>query len=328
MNLYDQEFEFEMRYVRVSKPYDDDDNRTLLLDQRTEKLTRKDSAAKPTLFICFEHEIMEFPLEGEQVVGRPSKDRIPDIPITNKYVSRKHGVFKTVDGKVTYIPAESSNGTLLGKKKLEAGVAISILDGDELIIPASGDSEGVDVMLVCALSESRINIWKDLIVSSRDALTGLPGRNAFRTWYLMNHSWNTEAEMCLFILDIDKFKTINDTYGHAAGDKALKILSEHLRRTAGDTGYICRWGGDEFTGILSGSDSSVKADLDAMRERIGRIKIEGRFYMTISAGIIDIKSIAGIKEIDRLVTIADKALYRAKEKGRNCVCIAKVQKKA
>ncbi len=312
----------------MSRVDDQDNNKTMFLDQKTEKLSRNTSCVQPKLFVCFEHEIMEFALSGEQLVGRPSKDQIPDIPITNKYVSRKHGYFITSGGKVSYTPAESSNGTFLGKKKLAPGEAISILDGDELIIPASDETEGVDVMLVCALSESRIKIWKDLMASSKDALTGLPGRNAFRTWYLMNHSWNTEAEMCLFILDIDKFKTINDTYGHAAGDKALKILSEHLRRTAGDSGYICRWGGDEFTGILPGSDSSVKADLDAMRERIGRIKIEGRFYMTISAGIIDIKSVAGIREIDRLVTIADKALYRAKEKGRNCVCIAKVQKKA
>ncbi len=166
------------------------------------------------------------------------------------------------------------------------------------------------------------------MISSRDTLTGLPGRNAFRTWYLMNHSWNDDVAICLFILDIDKFKTINDTYGHASGDKALKILSQQLRRTAGSTGYICRWGGDEFTGILAGDANSVKKDLDEMRKRIAAVKVDGKFYMTISAGIIDIRSVGGQSEIDRLVSIADKALYKAKENGRDCVCIAKVQVKA
>ncbi|MCR4807723.1 MAG: GGDEF domain-containing protein [Lachnospiraceae bacterium] len=308
--------------------HDDDENRTVLLNGAKKGPTGNNTDVEPRLFVCFEHEIMEFPLAGRQLVGRPSKDRIPDIPVTNKYVSRQHGVFETAGGKVTYTPAESINGTLLGKKKLEPGEAIKILDGDELIIPASDEGEGVDVMLVCALSESRINIWRDLMISSRDTLTGLPGRNAFRTWYLMNHSWNTDAQMCVFILDIDKFKTINDTYGHAAGDKALKILSNQLRNTAGTTGYICRWGGDEFTGILAGDARKVKQDLDNMRIRIGKQKIDGRFYMTISAGIIDVRSVGGVNDLDRLVTIADKALYKAKENGRDCVCIAKVQKMA
>ncbi len=141
-----------------------------------------------------------------------------------------------------YTTAESTNDTYLGKMKLEPGKPVELEDGDELIIPVSDNIEGVDVMLACAISESRINIWRDLRLSARDTLTGLPGRNAFRTWYLMNRSWKKDEDICLFILDIDKFKRINDVYGHAAGDKALKLLSEQLLLTAGNTGYICRWG--------------------------------------------------------------------------------------
>ena len=303
-----------------------DNNRTVLLKKTENDTDGKDMAVLPKLFVCFEHEIMEFPLVGRQLLGRPSEDRLPDIPVTNKYVSRKHGFFETTDGKVTYMPAESRNGTMLGKKMLEPNKRIEIMDGDELIIPASGEDEGVDVMLVCALSESRINIWTDLMVSSRDTLTGLPGRNAFRTWYLVNHSWKSNTDMCAFILDIDKFKTINDTYGHAAGDKALKELSEQLKVTAKGTGYICRWGGDEFTGILPGSDNEVKKDLDDMRKRLEDIMVNDRFNMTISAGVVSINSMGGIRDIDRLVALADRALYKAKEKGRNCVCVARVHK--
>ncbi len=304
-----------------------DNNRTVLLKNHVNDAYGKYAAVQPKLFVCFEHEIMEFPLIGKQLLGRPSDEQLPDIPITNKYVSRKHGFFETVDGKVTYMPAESRNGTMLGKKKLEPNKRIEIFDGDELIIPASGEDEGVDVMLVCALSESRINIWTDLMVSSMDTLTGLPGRNAFRTWFLVNHSWKSRTDMCVFILDIDKFKTINDTYGHASGDKALKELSEQLRITAKGTGYICRWGGDEFTGILPGSDRTVKNDLDAMRKRLEDIRVNDQFNMTISAGIVYIKDIEGIHDIDKLVSLADRALYKAKEKGRNCVCVARVRKK-
>lgn len=302
-----------------------EENTTILLNnEETNAPLATDS--KPVLFVCFEHEIMEFPLSGRQLLGRPSKEQVPDIPVTNKYVSRNHGTFDTEDGKVIYTPSESRNGTLLGKVKLTPGEPVKLQDGDELIIPASDGSEGVDVMLVCAISQNRINIWKDLMLSSKDTLTGLSMRNTFRTWYLTNHSWNKDSKICLFLLDIDKFKTINDTYGHKAGDNALKTLAEQLLITAGNTGYICRWGGDEFTGILAGSATEVKKQLDDMRKRIAGIKIDNQFNMTISAGVLDISSLGGGKDVDHLVTIADKALYKAKENGRDCVCIAKICK--
>ncbi len=60
------------------------------------------------------------------------------------------------------------------------------------------------------------------MLSAKDTLTGLPMRNTFRTWYLTKHGWKIDSNICLFLLDIDKFKTINDTYGHKAGDNALK----------------------------------------------------------------------------------------------------------
>ena len=284
----------------------------------------KEFKIQPRLFVCFEHEVMEFILNGKQTIGRPSKGKIPDIPVTNKYVSRNHGVFDTKDGKVTYTAAETKNGTVFRRKKLEPGETVELWDGDELIIPTSDDKEGVDVMLVCAFVESRINIWRDLRLSAMDALTGLAGRNAFRTWYLMNHSWNKDEDICLFILDIDHFKGINDVYGHASGDSALKFLAEQLLITADNTGFICRWGGDEFTGILSGSAEDGKKALEEMGKRIGNVKIDDLFNMTISAGVVDIKQSKDADDIDALVMMADRALYNAKENGRNCIFIADI----
>ncbi|MCR4807029.1 MAG: GGDEF domain-containing protein [Lachnospiraceae bacterium] len=298
---------------------------TVLLDDDFDEPS--DDFVQPLLFVCFEHEIMEFSLAGKQLMGRPSKDRVPDIPVSNKYVSRDHGTFDTSDGRVIYTPSDSRNGTLLGSRRLIPGEAVQLKDGDELVIPASSKTKDEDIMLVCALSRSRINIWRGLMASSRDTLTSLPLRNTFRTWYLMQHSWNRESDICLFLLDIDKFKTINDTYGHSAGDKALKTLADELLATAGDTGYICRWGGDEFAGILAGSVDSVKKKLDEMRARIGKIKIDDKFTMTISAGVMDVQDVEGVKEIDRLIAIADKALYKAKENGRDRVCVARIQKR-
>ena len=177
-------------------------------------------------------------------------------------------------------------------------------------------------MLVCAFIESRINIWRDLELAARDALTGLSGRNAFRTWYVQNHSWKKDGNISLFILDIDSFKRINDVYGHAAGDSALCILSEQLRLAVGGTGFVCRWGGDEFVGIIEGDAEAVKGILENMSREIRNIKIDDLFHMSVSAGIVEVKK-EEVSDIDELIVLADRALYRAKEGGKNCICIQK-----
>ena len=275
---------------------------------------------RPRLFACFDHEIMEFVLEGHQTLGRPADRYIPDIPMTNRYVSRNHGYFDTTDDKITYTAEDTTNGVIFRRKLLVPGEEVELWDGDELIIPTSGTGDGVDIMLVCAMIEGRINIWRDLMLSARDALTGLSGRNAFRTWYIQSHGWKKDR-ICLFILDIDYFKRINDVYGHSAGDSALCFLTEQLRLAVGGTGYVCRWGGDEFVGIIEGDSEKAKDKLDELCRKLKDTKIEDMFYMSISAGIIDIFDEEGERDVDALVVLADQALYRAKECGRNRVCV-------
>lgn len=223
--------------------------------------------------------------------------------------------------KVTYTAAETKNGTVFRRKKLEPNETVELWDGDELIIPTSANDDSVDIMLVCAIVENRINIWRDLRLSARDALMGLSGRNTFRTWYLMNYGWERETAICLFILDIDHFKSINDVYGHSAGDNALKVLSEQLLLTVGSNGYVCRWGGDEFVGIIVGTENEAEASLNIMRNRIGSIRVDDQFNMTISVGVIDVRNAREAKDVDNLVVLADQALYKAKEGGRNRICV-------
>ncbi len=289
-----------------------------LYHQTAEYLGQQKSRVQPRLFVCFEHEVMEFVLQGRQTLGRPVDQNIPDIPVTNKYVSRNHGYFETVDGTVTFTAEDTMNGTIFRRKLLTPGEKVELWDGDELIIPVSGESGGVDVMLVCAFIESRINIWRDLELAARDALTGLSGRNTFRTWYVRNHAWKREATLSLFILDIDHFKRINDVYGHSAGDNALKLLSEELRLTVGSSGYVCRWGGDEFVGVLECDARDTGRRMEELGNRLKAIKVDEQFHMTVSAGVVQINR---DKDVDAHVILADEALYKAKDTGRNRICI-------
>lgn len=301
---------------------EEDVNTSYLYSSTQEYLGRPEKhRVQPRLFVCFEHEVMEFPLAGHQTMGRPVDDHIPDIPVTNKYVSRNHGYFDTTDDKVTYTAEDALNGTIFRRKMLTPGETVELWDGDELIIPVADKGDGADVMLVCAIIENRINIWRDLELAARDALTGLSGRNTFRTWYLRNHSFRKDEKLSLFILDIDNFKRINDVYGHSAGDSALKLLAEELRLAVGTGGFVCRWGGDEFVGLMEREASEAKAALEELSRRINSVKIDDVFRITVSAGVAGIRSKEEAPDIDGLVILADQALYRAKEYGKNRICV-------
>ncbi|MBQ3791323.1 MAG: GGDEF domain-containing protein [Lachnospiraceae bacterium] len=272
---------------------------------------------KPRLFVCCEHEIMEFVLEGHQLLGRPADSITPDIPVTNRYISRRHGYFDTANGKITYTAEKTTNGTIFRRRRLEAGETVDLWDGDELIIPVSDNENGVDIMLVCAIAENRIKIWRDMRLASRDALTGLSGRNTFRTWYHQKHRKREGHPGCLFIMDIDFFKRINDVYGHPAGDVALKYLTEQLLLAVGSDGYVCRWGGDEFVGVIPAPAEEVKQLLEEMGKRVAGERVDHQFHMTVSAGLTDISKVPDPDDIDAIVLLADQMLYRAKENGKN-----------
>lgn len=282
------------------------------------RMTEEPQPEKPRLFVCVDHEIMEFVLDGRQLLGRPSGRQIPDIPVVNRFVSRRQGWFETEGNRVTFTLEDTTNAVVFRRKSLIPGVPVEIWDGDELIIPTSRGDEGADIMLVCAILEKRINIWRNLKLASRDALTGLSGRNAFRTWYVHHFPWKGRTDTALFILDIDYFKRINDVYGHSAGDAALQTLTAELLLLVKNTGYVCRWGGDEFVGIMTGRDVEVKAKLDVLRQKLAGKKIDDSFTISISAGVADMRE-TDEDEIDAAVMLADQALYNAKEKGRNCV---------
>jgi two-component system cell cycle response regulator len=161
----------------------------------------------------------------------------------------------------------------------------------------------------------------------RDGLTGLYNRRAFAELLvsaIANEDRRDGGRMGLVLLDIDHFKKLNDTYGHPAGDAALRslarLLNQHLRR--GD--QAARYGGEEFVVILPGSDQerSVGA-AERLRTALQkhRFVFDGaRIPLTASFGV-SVWPVDG-REPDALLTGADRALYAAKQSGRNRVVAA------
>lgn len=162
-------------------------------------------------------------------------------------------------------------------------------------------------------------------LSLRDALTGLANRRHFRAVLEreIDRVARTGESALLLVLDIDHFKHVNDTYGHAAGDKVLRIVAQALAKQLRSSDFIARYGGEEFVMILPGTAIDNGTTLaNRMRELVARIgfHFSGKpLVITISCGITQLR--AG-DDPGSVFERADRALYRAKEGGRNCVVSA------
>ncbi|MGE0704762.1 MAG: diguanylate cyclase [Vicinamibacterales bacterium] len=124
------------------------------------------------------------------------------------------------------------------------------------------------------------------------------------------------ALSCIFI-DIDRFKRINDTYGHQAGDRLLRDISDLLRRTLRAYDILVRWGGEEFLLILPGVTLDQARKLaERIRAAVERLDTQGLGEVTISAGTAALDS---SYDFETMLMTADRRLYEAKSSGRNAV---------
>lgn len=149
------------------------------------------------------------------------------------------------------------------------------------------------------------------------------------------------GELSLLFVDADKFKSVNDTYGHPAGDAVLIELARRISTEVGQAGLACRFGGEEFAVLLRGCDGTAAA---MMGERVRACvaatpfdtsHVQGapaELKVTISVGVAT-RQLAGQgplagASIEKLLTAADEAVYAAKQGGRNCVRVAGADRRA
>lgn len=153
----------------------------------------------------------------------------------------------------------------------------------------------------------------------RDPLTGLYNRWSIQALPEICKHRDRQQDAALVLLDIDHFKAINDTYGHAAGDEAIKRCAELIRRTFTDQKFIARIGGEEFIVLLPGKDvdhahrlaEKLRTAMESEPLLINGKSIRLTASFGISHGMVDAQSFA------HLLETADICLYRAKMAGRN-----------
>lgn len=216
------------------------------------------------------------------------------------------------------------------------GFAVLFYKG--LIAPNYLNSHGVGIGIVLEaltlafIISHRIKMLEDMRSSqedlkrqaSTDPLTKLHNRRFFfsEADYLLEMARNMHMPMSLLALDIDHFKSVNDLHGHASGDQVLVELAKVLTYHSRADDLVARFGGEEFVVLLAGAELS-EASLCAERIRTAAEAMEvklgcgGPLRLTVSIGVAQIN--LEYETLEAALSRADRALYQAKNKGRNCV---------
>lgn len=170
--------------------------------------------------------------------------------------------------------------------------------------------------LVRSLSflHGQVSFFKDQ--STVDPLTGITNR---RTMDSMLAEWlASKVPHVIILLDLDHFKSVNDTYGHAVGDKVLQFLARQMESVAREGDVCCRYGGEEFVMLLPNTTvEGAKLVAEQLRKTLADTVSPCGRPITLSAGIASYPAMANTTEA--LIEVADDALYLAKQEGRNQV---------
>ncbi len=130
----------------------------------------------------------------------------------------------------------------------------------------------------------------------------------------------TGEKFSLALIDIDNFKEVNDKYGHEVGDKVLEMVAYEIQNSVREADIVGRWGGDEFIVILRNTDiEKAKKVAERIKEQIKNIKVNS-INLSVSIGLTEYNGRESLKD---LIRKADKALYRAKEKGKDRIFLSK-----
>jgi len=176
--------------------------------------------------------------------------------------------------------------------------------------------------LVARLSEPHLEIARLKRLNESDALTLLHNRRHLmhRLPAEIQRARRARRPLAVAMMDLDRFKLVNDTHGHDVGDEVLAAVADRMRRVSRGSDVVCRWGGEEFLAIFPETDlKSASRIAERIRESVGDAPIStaaGALVVTVSIGVA---TLARDDDEHTVVKRADKNLYAAKRGGRNRV---------
>ncbi len=249
----------------------------------------------------------------EAIVGRSAE---ADVLLTDESVSRNHARLTRIGSSIQISDLGSTNGTYCNGKQIKDYI---LSDGDKIQI-------GSHIILKFSYQDNLEEAYlKQLYESAtKDGLTEIYNKKYFldQLRYEFSFAQRKKMPLSLIIFDLDKFKVLNDTYGHLAGDAVLKQISRIVITQIRSHDLFARYGGEEFVIMLRETDERQGAILaERIRRKVEQSKLgyEGiSFPVTISVGVASSIRDA-VRTPAQLIEKADIALYKAKEGGRNRV---------
>ena len=170
-----------------------------------------------------------------------------------------------------------------------------------------------------AIAINKAQLWEMAVT---DSLTGLYVRRYFivKLQEELHRAERYNKGFSIVMADLDRFKNVNDSYGHTAGDRVLKRVATFLQKNIRDVDIISRYGGEEFVFLLPEADKEEAYTVsERLRKKLADLKFDDLPSITISLGIASYPDDS--EDIDRLIKKADAALYTAKQSGRNKVVV-------
>ncbi len=241
-----------------------------------------------------------------------------DINLTDLGVSRFHArIERTGEGRVEFIDLGSTNGSFVNGQEVARAV---LEDGDKIQL-------GPTVVLRYNLQDAVDEAFQrsQFEAMTRDGLTG-----CFNRLYLeeelrreLSFARRGGGSLSVAIVDVDHFKRVNDTWGHAAGDQALVEMAHKLRFMLREYDLLARYGGEEFALLMRATDIEVAHMVtERLRRGIEQMRVPindgGSIQITISIGVSSMSEHPNAGP-DELMRLADMRLYEAKRNGRNRV---------
>lgn len=259
-----------------------------------------------------------FLTQNELILGR---DPAAEIPLSDQSISRKHAKIIKSESKVLLSDLNSSNGTFINDKRIQPGEQVVLAKEDMIKL-------GNIILKFLPAGELEIILYGNLgSAAHTDALTRIYNKGylleALEAEFKRAKALHTDFSILFF--DLDHFKKINDTYGHDAGDYVLKEFT-HLVRThfVRPKDIFARYGGEEFVILLantSAKSASILAEQIRAAIETHPFTYDGkRMPVTTSLGIAELNST--MESAQTLLKSADKALYSAKQSGRNRAVVA------